>query len=78
MTSLHGLFHMHGFDYSHSTLLVTLQNGVSAGDMTTPLTVSITVGRAVLNNGAKALLLDVYLRLEAMRQLHVEGLVGWT
>lgn len=50
---------------------------MSADDVTTPSIVGKTVGRQVLNNGAKALLLDGRHCPDAMRQLLVEGDVGW-
>lgn len=50
---------------------------VIADNVTTASTGDMIVGRDVLNNGAKALLIHGRHRLQAKRQLHVEGYVGW-
>lgn len=68
---------MNGFDESRGTLSVTFYPGVSADNMTTLSTSGMIVGRRVLNNRAKMLLLDKRQFLEAMRQILVEGGVDW-
>lgn len=50
---------------------------VSASYTTTPSTGGRTVGRQVINNGAKFLWLHGRNRLETMWQQHVDGDVGW-
>lgn len=76
MTSSQAAFHIFGLDYLCGTLRMTLHSGVSTDDVTTTSTGGMTVGSQVLNNGATVLLLEVRLRLETTRQMHVMGNIG--
>lgn len=51
---------------------------LSTDDVSTLSTGSVTVGRLILNNSAKVMLLDGRHRWQAMRQLHVEGDLRWS
>lgn len=77
MTLLRALYCICDFDYSSRTLSVPFYPGVSADNMSTPSTGGMTVRRQVLINDAKGLFLDGRQCLEAMRQLHVKGDIGW-
>lgn len=57
--------------------MVTFHPAVSSDDVTTPFPGGMKVGDRVLNNVAKVLSVDGRFRLEAVRQLHAEGDVGW-
>lgn len=77
VTILSASYRMYGFDYSGDALSVTFHPAVIVEYATTPFTGGMLLGRQVLNNGAKVLVLDGCHRLEAMRRLHVESSVGW-
>lgn len=65
---------MYRFVHSRDILLVIFHTALRADDVTIPSTGRMTVGRHVLHNGAKTLLVDERRLLEAMQ--HVEGNVG--
>lgn len=77
MTLLRPLLGKYGFNYSGRKLSLTFDCEMSTDNMTTPATVSMTVGLQFLNNGAKDFLLDKSHRLAAMWKLHVKRDVGW-
>lgn len=77
VASLRASVHVHGFSYPHCTWSVIFHSSVSARVVTTRSNGGNTVGRQVLNNSVRVLLLDGLHGLEARWQLHVEGDLGW-
>lgn len=59
------------------TLFATFHPTVSGRDDNIYLTGGMLVVRQIRNNGVRVLLLDGRHRVEASRQLHVKGDLGW-
>lgn len=68
---------MYGYGYSRCSLSVACSPGVIADDVTTPSTGDMTALQYGLKNDAEVLSLDIHHRLQAMRQLYLEGDVRW-
>lgn len=73
LTSLRASLHMYSFDFIRGKLSVTFHPVLSASDAARPSPDAMADVHQVLNINEKVLLLNVHKRLEALRQLHVEG-----
>lgn len=69
-------FRMYSHYYYQGTLFVTFRPVSNIKDVPTPSTKGMTVAIEALNNATKVLLEEECHRLEAMRQLNVEGNLG--